>query len=249
MTELELIIDLHKDAERQGPGSSVETKKALDFIGFDKTANLQIADIGCGSGSQTMVLAENTNGHITAIDLFPEFLERLKEKAQERGFGNRIETMKKSMDDLPFHEEKFDVIWSEGAIYNMGFENGIQNWSKFLKKGGYLAVSEISWITNERPIELEEHWKKEYPEIDTVSNKIKVLERNGYVPVAHFILPTYCWIDNYYKPMQHRFDAFIARNHEVELAKNIVEAEKKEIEIYNKYKDFYSYGFYIAQKR
>ena len=32
MTELELMIDFHKDAERQGPGSYSETLKALSFI-------------------------------------------------------------------------------------------------------------------------------------------------------------------------------------------------------------------------
>jgi methylase of polypeptide subunit release factors len=75
MTEIELIINLHLDAERQGPGSPQETKKALDLIELDKSEPLKIADIGCGSGSQTITLAQNTKGLITAVDLFPEFLK------------------------------------------------------------------------------------------------------------------------------------------------------------------------------
>ena len=38
------------------------------------------------------------------------------------------------MDALPFQEEELDLIWSEGAIYNIGFERGMNEWNKFLKK-------------------------------------------------------------------------------------------------------------------
>ena len=248
MTEFDLLIDIHKDRERQGPGSQKETLRALDLIGLDKTKNLKIADIGCGSGSQTMVLAEGTQGHITAVDLFPDFLNKLEEQATKKGFINRISTVAKSMDELQFDDGKLDLIWSEGAIYNMGFENGVKEWRKFLKTGGYLAVSEISWITNSRPKEVEEHWNNEYPEIDTISNKIKVLEQNGYTPIAHFVLPQYCWIDNYYKPLQHKFESFLAKYNNSEMAQKIVALEKQEFEIYEKYKNYFSYGFYIAKK-
>ena len=119
---------------------------------------------------------------------------------------------------------------------------------KILKTGGYIVVSEISWITNSRPKEIEEYWNKEYPEIDTVSNKIRILEKNGYLSIANFILPQYCWIDKYYKPLEKRFSAFLERHNNSEMAKNIIELHKEEIRIYQKYKEYYSYGFYIAKK-
>jgi len=248
MTELELLVDFHKDAERQGPGSSFETKKALNFININKDHKLKIADIGCGSGAQTIALAQNTNGQITAVDLFPEFLEKLENEAKSLGLGNKIKTLKKSMEDLPFDNKEFDIIWSEGAIYNMGFEAGIKKWKDCLETGGYLAVSEITWTTNSRPSKIEEYWNKEYPEIDTASNKIRILEENGYSPVGYFILMQNSWIDNYYKPIEKRFSAFLEKHNNSEMARNIVEKEKEEIRKYQKYKDYYSYGFYIAMK-
>ena len=48
MTELELIIDLHKNSERQGPGSENDTLKALDLLNLPTDQNLKVADIGCG---------------------------------------------------------------------------------------------------------------------------------------------------------------------------------------------------------
>ncbi len=248
MTELELIIDLHKNSERQGPGSENDTLKALEFLNLPTDQDLKIADIGCGSGGQTITLAENLNGQITAVDLFQEFLNELNEKSQKLGLTEKIVTLKKSMDDLPFNKGEFDLIWSEGAIYNMGFENGLKKWKDYLKVGGYLAVSEITWITQSRPKEIEEYWKSEYPEIDVASNKIKQLENNGYSLVGYFYLSQDSWIYNYYKPMEERFDPFLKRHGNAEIARKVVNDNKTEIELYKKYKDYYSYGFYIARK-
>lgn len=248
MTEIELIIELHKDAQRQGPGSYAETVRALDMIGDDKNTLKKIADIGCGSGASTLALAKNTSAHITAVDLFPEFLEKLQQSANAQGYNERISTETLSMDDLPFADDEFDMIWSEGAIYNMGFENGIKAWRKYIRTGGYLAVSEITWKTATRPEEIDLHWNREYPEIDTASNKVRILEQNGYSLVGYFALPEYCWIDNYYRPMQERFSEFTDKHGNTELAQSIVETERREIALYETYKDYYSYGFYIAQK-
>jgi len=248
MTELELIVDLHKNAERQGPGSENDTLKALEFVNLYTVQGLKVADIGCGSGGQTMSLAKNLKGQITAVDLFPDFLNELNEKSQKLGLTDKIVTIEKSMDDLPFNNGEFDLIWSEGAIYNIGFENGIKKWKDYLKVGGYLAVSEITWITQSRPKEIEEFWKSEYSEIDIASNKIKQLENNGYSLVGYFYLSQDSWIENYYKPMEARFESFLKRNNNSELARKVVEDNQSEIDLFQKFKDYYSYGFYIARK-
>ena len=248
MTELELIIDLHKNSERQGPGSENDTLRALDFLNLPTDQNLKVADIGCGSGGQTISLAKNLNGLITAVDLFPEFLDELNEKSQKLGLIDKIVTLEKSMDDLPFKRGEYDLIWSEGAIYNIGFENGLKKWKNYLKVNGHLAISEITWTTQSRPKEIEEFWKAEYPEVDTASNKIKLLENNGYTLVGYFYLSHDSWIESYYKPMQTRFENFLKRNNNSELARKVVEDNQAEIDLYLKYKNYFSYGFYIARK-
>jgi SAM-dependent methyltransferase len=248
MTELELIIDLHKNSERQGPGSEKDTLRALDILQLPTDQNLKVADLGCGSGGQTLTLAQNLNGQITAVDLFPQFLDELKEKSQKLGLSDKIITLQKSIDDLPFKKEEFDVIWSEGAIYNIGFENGLKKWKDYLKVGGYLAVSEITWITPSRPKEIEEFWNSEYPEIDTASNKIKQLEDNGFVLAGYFYLTEDSWLETYYKPLQARFEAFLQRHNNSELARKVVADNQAEIDLYQKFKAYYSYGFYMAKK-
>lgn len=249
MNEIELLIDFHRDAERQGPGSPSDTLKALSLASIDQNKPLQIADIGCGTGAQTITLAQNLTGEITAVDLFPEFLSRLEERARAPELKAKIKTRKASMDDLPFRSEQFDLIWSEGAIYIMGFEEGIRKWKEYLKPGGTMAVSEITWLTHTRPEEIEAHWNQEYPQVDTASNKIKILEQNGFVPTGYFTLPEESWLEGYYNPMEERFEAFLQKHQNSEIAQALVDAEKEENRLYTTYKNFYSYGFYIAQKQ
>lgn len=248
MTEIELIVDFHKDAERQGPGSVEDTIKALNFIDVNKNQKLNIADIGCGSGGQTITIAQNIEGQIFAVDLFPEFLEILNSRSEKLGLQEKITTVQASMEDLPFGKEEFDIIWSEGAIYNIGFEAGIKNWRNFLKKGGHLCVSDIAWITGLRPKEIEEYWKRECPEIDTAANKVTVLENNGFTSVQYFILAQSSWIDTYYKPMEKKFSAFLEKHEHSEMAITVVDEHIQEIKTYQKFKEYFSYGFYVAKK-
>jgi len=244
----DLLIDLHKGNKRQGPGGDEQTMKALQLLGLMNSPQpLKIADIGCGTGASTLVLAENLNATITAVDLFQDFLDVLSEKAGKRGVADKIRTLAVSMEELPFEEGSLDVIWAEGAIYNMGFAKGVEYFKRFLKPGGILAASEITWLTNERPSEIQQHWNAEYPEIATGSDKIKILEEQGFVLKGYFPLPESSWIGNYYTPLEKTFDGFIAK-HDSDNARAIVEAEKAEIALYKKHRDYYSYSFYIAQK-
>ena len=152
------------------------------------------------------------------------------------------------MDDLSFEKDEFDLIWSEGAIYNIGFEDGLKNWKDYLKVGGYLAVSEVTWITQSRPKEIKEFWKAEYPEIDTAANKIMQLENNAYSLVGYFYLSQDSWMESYYKPIQAGFETFLQRHDNSELARKVVKDYQAEIDLYQKFKGYYSYGFYIARK-
>jgi SAM-dependent methyltransferase len=246
--DYQLLIDLHLPNPRQGPGGETETLRALELCRVDQDAPFKIADIGCGTGASTLLIAQHLNAQITAVDFLPEFLDALTARAAQAGLGEQISTIAGSMEDLPFADEEFDLIWSEGAIYNIGFEKGVKEWRRYLKPGGLLAASEITWLTDSRPAEIQSHWDCEYPEIASASAKIKALEKNGYSPIGYFILPANCWLENYYRPLQAGFEAFLERNGAGEKAHRIVEAEREEIELYKKYQEYYSYGFYIARR-
>lgn len=249
MDELALLVSLHKDNKRQGPGSDEHTRLALHLSGLKHCSNrLRIADIGCGTGASTLVLASELDADITAVDLFPEFLDTLQRNAISAGLGRRIHSLNCSMDALPFEPNSLDAIWSEGAIYNIGFETGIKTFQPFLKSGGILAVSEITWLTRNRPEALTQHWHSEYPDIALASEKSQILEDKGFILKGYFPLPKSCWTTHYYEPLQHRFQDFLNENPDKK-ATDIIEAEKHEIALYDQYHNYYSYGFYIAEKQ
>jgi SAM-dependent methyltransferase len=248
LDKLRLLIELHIKGERQGPGDVAETRRAIELSGLPTRRNLKIADVGCGTGASTLVLAADLDAQIIAIDAVSDFLDVLRMRATRAGVVERVTTVNASMDSLPFEADILDAIWSEGAIYNMGFENGVRRWRQFLKPGGILAVSELTWLTANRPAELEAHWSAHYPEVGTASSKLAVLERNGYVPLGYFVLPENCWLENYYRPLQQRFAAFLAVHGSSDAAAAVVAEEDVEIALYERYRDFVSYGFYIAHK-
>lgn len=248
MDEMELMMQLHRNNKRQGPGSDESTNLAIILSKINLEKSYKIADIGCGTGAQTISLAKKLKGEIIAVDLFKEFLEKLKENSKKENLLSKIKTLPASMDNLPFEKEEFDIIWSEGAVYNIGFKNGINYWKGFLKPGGILAISELSWITDSRPKELDNFWNGEYSEMDTVSGKIRVLEESGYKILGYFILDDNCWLDNYYNPLLNSHKDFIQEFGNNQISRMIVERDIQEVDLYRRYKDYYSYGFYISQK-
>jgi len=245
--DLNLICEYYSTLERQGPGSPEITTKALSFID-NLTDQSQIADIGCGTGSQTMVLAQYAPGNIRGFDLFPTFIDLFNSNARKLNLQERVKGIVGNMNDLPFHDEELDLIWSEGAIYNIGFENGLNKWRKFLKSGGCIAVSEASWFTEKRPKEIEEFWMNEYPGIDTIPNKVMQMQNAGYIPVATFVLPENCWTEHFYQPQVLAQEVFLKKHAGIKAAEDFIAHQRHETQLYDKYKEYYGYVFYIGKK-
>jgi len=245
--DLSLICEYFSKLDRQGPGSPEVTTKALSFVDNLNDSSL-IADIGCGTGGQTMTLAQHARGSITGIDLFPVFIDLFNQNAGKLNLQHRVKGIIGSMDDLPFGDEELDLLWSEGAIYNIGFERGLHEWRPFLKAGGHIAVSDASWFAEERPAEIEQFWMDEYPGIDTIPNKVQQMHKAGYIPIATFVLPENCWTDHFYAPQVDAQEAFLEENADNRSAVAFVENQRHESQLYYKYKDYYGYVFYIGKK-
>ena len=245
--DFKLICEYFSSIKRQGPGSPEVTVKALSFID-NLNKESKIADIGCGTGGQTMVLANLTSGSITGIDLFADFIDIFNNNFRKNNLQDRVEGVVGSMENLAFQKEDLDLIWSEGAIYNIGFERGINEWRKFLKPGGFIAVSEASWFTEKRPVEIDIFWKDAYPEIDIISNKVAQMQKAGYIPIATFVLPENCWTEHFYIPQVSAQDKFLKKYSGNKTVEDLVKNQRHEAELYNKYKEYYGYVFYIGKK-
>lgn len=248
---LELIIDLYERLARLGPGSEAATVQALalaEAAGLSTQEPLAIADLGCGTGAAAGVLARHLRGTITAIDQIPAFLHALEARLPSHGLLASVETQAADFAVLPFPRESLDLIWSEGAIYNLGFAAGLAAWHPFLKPGAVLAVSELTWLTEKRDEPLEAFWAQAYPEVDTASAKLALLEQHGFRPVGYFPLPAACWLEGFYEPLEASLPAFLARQDHSPEAEALAQEVRNEAALYRRHGDQVSYGFYVAQR-
>jgi SAM-dependent methyltransferase len=244
---LNLICELHMGLERQGPGSPEATIKALSFLdGLNKDP--RVADLGCGTGGQTMVMAQNIAGNITGVDFFPGFINIFNDNAKKLNLQERVKGIVGSMENLPFRKEEFDLIWSEGAIAGIGFEKGLNYWMDFLKKDGYIALTYESWFTDERPAEIEKWWVDNVPGISTIGNNISIMQKTGYSFVAAFTLPEKCWTNNYFVPREATGKALLEKYAGNKTVEDFIANMRYEAVLYSKYKQYYGYVFYIGKK-
>jgi ubiquinone/menaquinone biosynthesis C-methylase UbiE len=241
-----VFYDVFSDLPRQGPGDAKSTAKALSFIS-ERPAHPHILDVGCGSGAQTLDLARLIDGEILAVDNHQPFLDALQLKAAEQGLSGRIRVLNSDMNDLHLGDQKFDIIWSEGAIYIMGFEKGLKEMQRLLKPIGYVAVTEVSWLKPDPPAELCEFWNREYPAIQSIDLNLNVVKEAGYSLISHFILPTSSWSDNYYNPLESRLQKMRSKYAGDDSALEVVEACQLEIDLFRKYSDYYGYVFYLMR--
>ncbi|MGG5358467.1 MULTISPECIES: class I SAM-dependent methyltransferase [unclassified Enterococcus] len=243
---MDYIIDFHIEADRQSPGSNQETLNALKSVPNWREKK-SILDVGSGTGAQTLVLAENTAAKVTAVDLLQPFLDKLLSRAADAGVGERVSVRNLSMDALDFPPESFDLIWSEGSIYTIGFEKGLKYWKHFLSEEGHLVVSDLCWLTEARPKEIEHYWKENYPDITTINQRLETSELGGYKVLDHFIMSESSWKENYYDEIRKRSLLFAQKYPDNLEVQEMLKMGIAEADTYDTYGSYYSYVFFILE--
>lgn len=242
----ELIYEVFIDLERQGPGSKETTLKALKCISELKD-NITLIDIGCGTGTQTLFLAEALNGKIIGLDNYEPFLDILINRAKDMGLGDKVDVIEGDMAKLNFKNEEFDIIWSEGALYHIGFKKALKEWRKFIKPGGYFVASDFNWFTPEPPKEVYDYMDGEVPYDTTIDEALIAINNKGYELINHFKIPEKDWFD-FYEPMEEKLLVLKEKYKDNKEALDLLNSFQYEADLYRKYKESYGYVFYVLRK-
>lgn len=242
----DLTIDFFLKADSLAPYSYHTTMKALGFIERVSRAR-KIADIGSGRGMQTVTLFEATQKPILAIDFIPEFVEELKSELNHQKLNDYICPVFASPDDLPFGYGELDILWSEYTASEIGFEYAVNEWSKYLKPEGYMAVCAYCWLTKNCPDEISDYLNEKKTDIYPIADRITQFQKAGFLPVAHFIMPDECWW-NYYCPLEENFSPFLKKHKDSKDARKLVRKIDREIDLFEKYGQHYGYVFFIGKK-
>ena len=244
----EIFFEVFEALPRQGPGNHACAARALRLCG-DLPPSPEILDLGCGVGMQTRQLAEMTSGRITAMDSHAPFIERLRAELDVRGLGSRIRALIDDMAQPDLPPESFDLIWSEGALYNIGIGNALKVCHGLLRPGGRLAFTDAVWRKENPPAEIKASFDLDYPAMGSSGDIVAALEMHGYELLGCFTLPDEAWWTDFYTPMEQCI---------VELRKKyagyghplaVLDQLAKEPEMHRQYSDFYAYDFFVARVR
>jgi ubiquinone/menaquinone biosynthesis C-methylase UbiE len=198
---------------------------------------------------QTIELARISKGTIIALDNHQTFLDLLVKQAKKQKIEEKIIPKNISMLDMDFEAGTFDIIWSEGALYFMGFQDGLRRCHQLLKDKGYLAVTELVYTISHLPEPVVEYFKSEYPDIKNIGENINIIKKEGFNLISNFTLPESAWMDNYYLPMENELPRLINKYQGNEVAMAILEGFRSEADFYRKYSNYYGYEFFVMQKK
>jgi cyclopropane fatty-acyl-phospholipid synthase-like methyltransferase len=205
-----------------------------------------VVDAGCGAGRQTMVLASELKTTIQAVDSYQPFLNRLKQRAKEKGIAHLVRTHCMDMKDIPGVFPNIDLLWAEGAAYNIGFANALTTWAKAIRPDGFAVVSELSWLREQIPDTVREFFRSGYPDMHSVPQNIATAEEAGYKIFNTYTLPKEAWLKDYYDILEPRAKSLV--NHLDVAVRNFAVETVKEIETLKISEDSYGYVFYVLQR-
>jgi SAM-dependent methyltransferase len=242
-----IFFEVYEALPRQGPGNRASAARALALC-RGLAPSPRILDLGCGVGGQTLQLAELTAGTITAVDSHAPSVERLRAAVAQRGLAQRVHAMVGDMACLPWPPGSFDLVWSEGALYNLGIGQALRLCRGLLRPGGYLAFTDAVWRTDQPPPEVRASFDQEYPTMGRVDDVLATVAARGFELLGHFTLPNEAWWDDFYTPMQRRIDELRAEYLQDAQAQSMLDELAREPEMHRRFGDTYAYEFFVARR-
>ncbi len=235
---------LFADMDKLSPGDDSITLYVLRSLPQHRFR--VIVDAGCGAGRQTMVLARELRTRIHAVDSYEPFLNRLKQRAKEKGLAHLMQIHCIDMKDIPTVFPTVDLLWAEGAAYNIGFANALTTWAKAIKPNGFAVISELCWLREQIPDSVRKFFRSGYPEMQSVPQNIAIAEEAGYKIFNTYKLPHEAWMKDYYDVLEPRAKSLV--NHSDVAVRDFAIETLKEIETFKISEDSYGYVFYVLQR-
>ena len=188
----------------------------------------RILDVGCGSGVPTMELARLSQGEVLGIDIDQSALDKFKREIEKAQLTSRVQAIYCSILDMDFPDESFDIVWSEGSIYTIGFESGLRDWKRLLKRDGYMVI---------------------HDEQGNIDKKLKLIFSCGYELLAHFKLDTEVWWTEYFAPLEEFIAEFqTSYTDDTKILEELRKAQE-ELDIFKKNPEQNCSVYFIIQRK
>jgi arsenite methyltransferase len=106
----------------------------------------RVLDLGSGAGTDSLVAAQMVGeaGRVTGIDMTLEMLKKARAAANEMGVTS-IEFVEGEAEHLPFEDESFDVVISNGVIDLIPDKDAVfAELHRVLVPGGRLQIADVT---------------------------------------------------------------------------------------------------------
>lgn len=242
----QIFFEVFEWLPRQGPGNRTCAARALALCRHLPLAP-RVLDLGCGTGGQTLHLAQLTSGSIVALDRHAASIERLRATIAVRGLAGRIQLVVGDMAEPPLPPASLDLVWSEGALYNIGVEQALRVCRGLLRPEGYLAFTDAVWRRDNPPSEVKASFETDYPTMGRIPDVLAAIERIGFSLIGHFTLPDEAWWEDFYTPMETRIQELRGKYRADDEALSVLDQLAQEPEMHRRYSDYYAYAFFVAR--
>ena len=202
------------------------TRKAYRMI--PQIDEAKILDIGCGSGIPTLELARLSQGEVIGVDIDQPALDKFARKIAEAGLSKRVQALNCSMFDMDFSKETFDIIWSEGSIYAIGFERGLREWKRFLRPGGFMVI---------------------HDEQGDVNEKLEQIASCGYESLGYFLLSKETWRDEYFAPLEKLIGKSQVVCTNAPMVRGELQQAQEELDMFKRYPERNSSVYFVMKRK
>lgn len=236
------LTELHDGLECKGPGDADFSRNILSHLSM-LPLKPRIADLGCGSGASALLLAQYFQSTVRAVDSSLAFINELKGRAQQLGLEHLVIPIHGDMAKLDWPVGSIDLLWSEGAAYNLGFEQVLKTWRPLLATSGIAVISEMSWFADDAPEPAIAYWQDAYPVMGTEAENVARANRSGFSVLSTHRLPSQAWWVNYYNPLRERMQQLEI----TPMTQSVIRETEEEMNLFEQFSDFYGYTFYVLQ--
>ena len=238
------LIELHLGLDRLGPGDDNFSKFIIDRIP-ELPPCPRIADLGCGVGAGALLLADKFRCTVKAVDFSREFLDQLLVRARQKGLEQFIEAIECDIGNLEWRAATLDLIWSEGAAYNITFAGALRAWRPLLVVDGIAVISEMNYFSAQVPESTARYLKHLYPGIETEAANVELINSTGFEVLGVHRLPATAWWDNYYGPLQNKISAMEFSSDPA--LRGAIRDTQEEMDFFKAHEKDYGYTYFVMR--